>query len=334
MQVKRILIIGNGFDLDFGSDTRYSTFAKTFFSKPSETNSELFRFLKGKYDTISDKHWFDFEKEIEDYVKSIKGIPSQDTVDADRKEFLQLQGIGPSMDKMGWKTHKEEKSDYVDVNIGKNPYLFRNPIQMWGRKMSVANEMLNLIASHPTFFSGIITFNYTNLVEYLKVAIDEYVDHDDKRAQEVLNAINVTPVHIEPRADGSKAAVLGVDDSVDVHQGYGFLKKGNQMDRHRRESIIQDIYNADEIVVFGHSLGDSDASYFKPLFKDMFSSNPSHGRKLTFITCGSNQRLWRQIEKFSGVNNVMPQIACTDIHFIDTSVVESMLEYKSFLNSF
>lgn len=123
-----------------------------FFSQPSETNSELFKFLIERYDEIPNKHWFDFEKEIEDYVKSIKWIPGQDTIDADRKDFLQLLGIGQTMDIMGWKTHKEEKSDYVDANIGKNPSLFKNPVQMWGRKMSVANKLLNLIASHPAYF--------------------------------------------------------------------------------------------------------------------------------------------------------------------------------------
>lgn len=333
MEKKRVLIIGNGFDLDFGSDTRYSTFARSYLSEQSESDSNLLHYLKKKYEEIPNKDWFDFEKEIENYIKD-KKAPSQESIDADKEDFNRLLGIGHSMDIIAWKTHREERSEYVNANLDKNPSLFPNPVQMWGRENSMANKILHLIAQYPTYFSKIISFNYTNFYEYLKVAIDDYVKHDDEKSYEILNMLSIIPIHIEPKDSGERTAVLGINDSVIVPSGYEFLKKGNQIEKSRRESAIQDIFKADELVIFGHSLGDSDADYFKPLFKDMFSENPSHERRITFITKGNNSGIWEQIRRYSGLINIMPKKCCTDIHFIDTAVMESVFEYESLLMDF
>ena len=193
---------------------------------------------------------------------------------------------------------------------------------------------MNLIAESPTYFSQIVTFNYTNLYKYLRVAIDELYCHDDIKTEDILEKIHFIPIHIEPFGNDDKIAVLGIEDSVNVPDGYEFLKKSNQIEENKRRRVISLIFEADELVIFGHSLGNSDADYFRPLFKDMFSENPSHERIITFITKGNNSGIREQIRKYSGLINIMPKKRCTDIHFIDTAVMESVFEYESLLMDF
>lgn len=330
MEKKRVLVIGNGFDLDFGSDTRYCTYARVELSQLSENDSPLLRFLKKKYIELQDKNWFDFEKELAEYVSSIQGVPNEETIEKDRKDFQGLLSIGKFMDIVGWKTEKEQRTEYVNSHLNDKPELLSNPVQIWGRDESVANLLLNLIAKSPSYFSQIVTFNYTNLYQYLRVAIDELYCHDDIKTEDVLEKIHIIPIHIEPFGNNDKIGVLGIEDSLNVPAGYEFLKKSNQIEENKRRRVISLIFEAEELVIFGHSLGNSDSDYFKPLFMDMFSENPSHERKITFITKGNNSGIWEQIRKYTGQINIMPKKRCTDIHFVNTEAIESMLVFRDY----
>ena len=58
---KRVLIIGNGFDLDLGWKTRFSDFINSTYWPKNMHQGSLLSYLKGKQ---SVNHWFDIEKEI------------------------------------------------------------------------------------------------------------------------------------------------------------------------------------------------------------------------------------------------------------------------------
>lgn len=60
----RLLIIGNGFDLDLGRKTRYSDFAKSEFW-PKDLDSDLYEHLNQKSKI---ERWFDLEGELANYV--------------------------------------------------------------------------------------------------------------------------------------------------------------------------------------------------------------------------------------------------------------------------
>lgn len=64
---KRLLIIGNGFDLDLGRNTRYSDFAKSDFW-PKNLKSQLYRYLSQKSQI---EKWFDLEGELANYVQKM-----------------------------------------------------------------------------------------------------------------------------------------------------------------------------------------------------------------------------------------------------------------------
>ena len=334
MNNQKILILGNGFDLDFGSDTRYKTFAEGTLNEPFWKDSPLLHFLKRRFQNMPNKNWFNFENELAEYAKTITSEPDKEMIEADRKDFQKLFFIGEYMNTMGWKTWKEERKEYIEANRENlnNPII--NPVQMWGYELSVANKVLHLIAEHPTHFSKIITFNYTNLYEYLKVAVDDITQHDDNKSQAILESINIIPIHIEKLSRYEKVPVLGIQEDAIVPAGYEFLKKKEQINSEKRKSAIDDIYNASELVIFGHALGESDSDYFRTLFRDMFSEHPSHSREIWIFTKGDGRDLWKRIQELSGQENIMPQKTCTKIHIIDTNVIESLLNYEAFLETF
>lgn len=71
---KRLLIIGNGFDIDLGLKTKYSDFAKSKYWEKLVENTygvdqDLLNALKEAKETEA---WFDIEKTMNDYVRAIR----------------------------------------------------------------------------------------------------------------------------------------------------------------------------------------------------------------------------------------------------------------------
>ena len=64
----RLLILGNGFDLSLGRETRYSDFAKSRFW-PENLKSELFSYLEEKANL---ERWFDLESELARYIQTVR----------------------------------------------------------------------------------------------------------------------------------------------------------------------------------------------------------------------------------------------------------------------
>lgn len=64
----RLLILGNGFDLGLGRDTRYSDFVKSRFW-PEDLKSELFGYLEKKANL---ERWFDLESELARYIQNVR----------------------------------------------------------------------------------------------------------------------------------------------------------------------------------------------------------------------------------------------------------------------
>ncbi len=86
--MKRMLIIGNGFDLDLGLNTRYSDFAKSPQWPFKEPTSALAKFLQSKSQT---NNWFDLEQAIGDFSKQSERLSFDDSNLNDNKaDFKQL----------------------------------------------------------------------------------------------------------------------------------------------------------------------------------------------------------------------------------------------------
>lgn len=65
---RRLLILGNGFYLGLGRDTRYSDFVNSRFWLEN-LKSELFSYLEEKANL---ERWFDLESELAKYIQTVR----------------------------------------------------------------------------------------------------------------------------------------------------------------------------------------------------------------------------------------------------------------------
>ena len=94
---KKILIIGNGFDIDLGLRTRYSDFANSkIWEQLMENTYGLDQDLLGALKKAKEKEaWFDIEKTMNDYVREIvkEYVESSDEWQAYIQELKRKDGM-------------------------------------------------------------------------------------------------------------------------------------------------------------------------------------------------------------------------------------------------
>ena len=242
--VKKVLIIGNGLDLGFGLKTSYSDFSKS-------------------------NEWKDLYKGVSRWRDNLANALRRE---ASKKNWFDVENC---ILEYAERKSREKSIGYVDddrrffesLKRKLNQYLWKPAIE------TIADEG---IAIHfcKTFFDNrcfdeVYTFNYTPL-DFLLVNSDCDID--------VPNHI---ATHLHNMLDDN--IILGINEDADVLPEYDFLKKVNNMNYHGT-NIIRDLREANEIVIYGHSLNKIDFGYFKDLFLNS-TQNSRHGeRHITIIT--------------------------------------------------
>lgn len=223
-----VLIIGNGFDLDLGMHTSYRDFAK---SKLWTFGSTLYTFSNGLgnyLDTKKDtENWFDLEQELANYAQSV----SSDNLS--NKQLL--------------------KYDNEDFNLLVNKlkeYLQseQQDLQKNAREC-MAKSILSEFSKKGNYF--IHTFNYTDvkyISEVLKLRLDK------NRIEYVHGSLENNDI------------ILGAGDNKELPEEYDWLYKTSNKN-YSSNNLADSLANADEICIFGHSLGENDFKYFKPFFQ-------------------------------------------------------------------
>lgn len=86
---KKILILGNGFDLDLGRETSYKSFYESEFC-PKDYPAPIIKHLNERWaDNLESVKWYDLENEILNYYEKIKTAGDKyDLYNAKEKEIL------------------------------------------------------------------------------------------------------------------------------------------------------------------------------------------------------------------------------------------------------
>lgn len=249
---KRLLIIGNGFDLDLGRNTRYSDFAKSDFW-PKNLKSQLYRYLSQKSQI---EKWFDLEGELANYVQKMG-----DTVSSYR-------ALIPA-------TAQEDAQDFRIIVASMILYL-QNAQSTSVKTDTLAAKVFSL-ACENSAFSKIYSFNYTDLN---RIA----------RQFQLPEMSNIEYVH---GCLSDNSAILGINDQVDTIDGvYDFMRKSFNP-HYSSHPVGFDLRDADEVVFFGHSLGDNDYHYFQSFFKHQCEENldKNEQRMITIFTYDEASRM-------------------------------------------
>lgn len=207
---KKILILGNGFDIDLGLKTRYSNFAnsdvwETIIGNTYNFDQDLLGALR---DAKEKEAWFDIEKTMNDYVRAL------------RQDDLTARLV--DKDKVNFKKVSEALSQYLKEEQ-KNRTLDTS---------SYAAQILRLTSEVGGF--EYYTFNYTslsNIANSCGITID---------------ASHITHVHGSLEND---SIILGIltDPADPIHEQYSFMYKDNSR-FYMPNNMYEDFDKADDII--------------------------------------------------------------------------------------
>ena len=241
---KRIVVLGNGFDLDLGLKTSYSDFAKS--NQWSElmdnnlnslTSSRLLGFLKSKYDV---EKWIDVEAALLEFA----------TLKTRNKDYSHAS---------------DDEEDFHSLCKALKEYLAEQQSVFNPTNNSVAYVLLRYFGSL-TSNTKLYSFNYTELnglAEHLQISVKDAIH-----------------IHGSLKAEGDIILGIETDNSIDEH--YAFLYK-TQNRYYQHTDILKDLRDMDEYIFFGHSLNGMDYAYFRSAFISLSGYNLNTPR-LTIIT--------------------------------------------------
>lgn len=257
---KKLLITGNGFDIDLGLRTRYSDFAKSKIWEKLMENTYIFdQDLLGALNTAKEKEaWFDIEKTMNDYVRAIRPeYLTTDLVDKDKNCFTEVTSA------LAKYLKEEQKSRTLESN-------------------HYAAQVLRLIADVGSF--EYYTFNYTSLGD---IANSCGIKIDSSRITHVHGSLD------------NDSIILGVltDPANQIHEQYSFMYKDNSR-FYMSNNMYEDFDKADDIIFFGHSINGMDFPYFKDFFiKQSGMDGEYKSKHITIFTYDdeSNQQIRNSI---------------------------------------
>lgn len=249
----KLLIIGNGFDIDLGLNISYVDFYNySIFSKIESTvPNSLEAFLKEKGDVVI--RWTELEESMAEYVKNKKGELYETILECD-KFFL--------------KRLKCEFSDYIIRKwANKANELYTKPI-----KKSLAKQLIT-IQNKTHCFDAIYSFNCL-----------PYIDLDLASDTEIDSLHDVRNVH-----GAGEEFIFGIRKDDCTREEYLFLVKENQENYpfEIADSLRKELILANNVVIFGHSLNRIDMGYFQEFFKQCLIDH-RFKREITIITRDSN----------------------------------------------
>lgn len=299
---KIVVILGNGFDLDFGLKTSYKDFWESEFC-PKDYPAPLINHLNQRWPgNLEAVKWYDLENELLNYyneIKTTRRIP--DVITQEEKEYIKKDTIRY----LSFGVDKED-SDAINSLIQKG-YLVKHqknlsywmPYQadclqspIWRDRNAlrkIKEGLCKYLKSIDKAFPDSISVAY-----YLLYTLKKCVGNDDID----IFTFNYTPVPLQD--DGKRIPVhymhgscengriiVGTRDGTPIAPEYDFLQK--VMDESfRPPDILTALDNADEIIIFGHSLGENDRQYFEQFFTKQAGSDNQNKPYIFIFTRDSN----------------------------------------------
>lgn len=268
-----LLIIGNGFDIELGLKTKYSDFIQSPIYKSYEDELQKMFSFKTKYD-------FEYEEEFNIFSHFKKVYKIQNWIDLEM-EIGKLATRAPEM--MDSETGEFVKElikstepmmrSFEALRMCLNEYISELDIPV--KKHNYASELLKILATEPRNNVQIVTFNYTSI--------------DTASGLEIKVPVH----HIHGKISGGKESslILGVQDDIEIDKSYSYIIKSHSPYYHSSR-IIDLLEEADEVIFFGHSLGETDYPYFSEFFQSQCKRiEPEKRKKIRIFTFDENSRL-------------------------------------------
>ncbi len=337
---KIVLILGNGFDLDLGLKTSYKDFWESEFC-PKDYPAPLIHHLNQRWpDNLDAVKWYDLETELlAYYVRNIHSGKKEDVISQDERKFLEI--VRPEM----W--HFGTYNDYLPAaqslcdkgyitfgggsfNLMSIPYqedMLKPPAWRDRKAFQLIKDRLckYLSANKPER-------DASSTIAYQVLA---HLDEEAGKGSAVnIYTFNYTRVHLNGRAPDyaqvyylhgkceDEKIIVGTRDDQDLNEKYDFLQKSFDPS-FNPPALVEDLKEADEIVIFGHSIGENDRQYFKAFFKQQSDYSHSQRKDITIFTKddASEIQIKRALQMMTDWN-LSTLYGLNNIHIIKTANVK------------
>lgn len=347
-----VLILGNGFDLDLGLKTSYKDFWESDFC-PKRYPAPLIRHLNSKWiDNLEAVRWYDLENELREYA--LNGDKT-DVINKGEQEYIKnhsdylltsnanytgnddtcqhliQKGLiileedrsklkhvyVPYRDEIILDSTSRDKCALLHIKQGLCSYL-RSQSYPNNYSSSVAAAVCRAVTN--TLDSGSIvsvySFNYTQLSSIGNLIAPHLVYHMHGNVK-------------------NENIVIGTRDDLSLDKSYDFLQKSFDPS-YNPPHLVDDMAEADEVIVFGHSLGDNDRQYFAPFFKERVDSRPGQGKFITIFTRDelSKMEMKRSLQRMTG-GRLSDLYVRNTVKIIRTDeIVDDLSDFRDFLTRF
>lgn len=298
---KIVLILGNGFDLNLGRDTSYASFYNSKFC-PKDYPAPLIRHLNDfRSQNRESVRWLDLENELFKYYSETVVNRGYDLITPAESRFL--SNFDPSASSRGFydpdfsqqiTSLREKGLLSIDKTWAANinvPFLEDLRKSEFYRDhhafVLIKQGLHDYLAQLPEVPQTIPAPFATILLCVMDLAVEE-------GAELLVFSFNYTdlpsPYNIKLRdkvafIHGSIATnniIIGTREGErPFMQEYEFLQKSFDP-KYAPPSFSDDLLNADEVIVFGHSFGQNDSQYFKQLFTRQISNSPKKAHITVF----------------------------------------------------
>ena len=300
--MKKVLILGNGFDLDLGRKTSYKNFYNSEHC-PKDYPAPIIKHLNEKWvDNLDAVKWYDLENEILNYYEEIKHkeITGYDLYNASERKILsQIKQLLTHM------TSPIIQDNLVIINrlladnilnlssnnhVLVHPDALLSPVERDKRAVMLIKEglmeYLKSIEKTETDYNSAamivvraFLYNYRDIADYAVYSFN-YMDlfHEDETV--VTGLFNGITQFVHGSIKNSNI-IIGTKDH-EISPNYDFIQKSFDV-QFNPPAMVYDLLQADDVTFFGHSLGVNDSQYLRPFFMQQSSTN-ARRKNITIFT--------------------------------------------------
>ena len=305
---KIVLILGNGFDLDLGLKTSYKDFWKSEFC-PKDYPAPLIHHLNQRWpDNLEAVKWYDLENELLNYYNEIshsRRIP--DVITQEEKIFI--VNVNPAYLSYGVdQQYYEAANSLLQKGILKEnprfvpqyimPYrddlmessIWRDRKALQSIKEGLCQYLRNL--GYPKDESKTIAFQVLAFLdtEAIGGCFVTVYSFNYTRVQLNGRAPDAAIIHYMHGSCSDGKIIIGTRDDKEYDTNYDFLQKSFDPS-FNPPALVADLQDADEVIIFGHSIGENDRQYFKAFFTQQTSYTNTRRKDITIFTRNSDSEL-------------------------------------------
>lgn len=332
---KIVLVIGNGFDLDLGLKTSYKDFWESEYC-PKDYPSPLIRHLNGPwYEDLDTVRWYDLENELYNFAKTgdKSDVVSEEELEYIKENtqydfyryyfFIGVDNCLKSLIEKGFIRKEDSISGKISVPYKKD---FGNSVE-WRTRRSlqlIKDGLCKYLKSVESIYdSSLNTKVSVHLINTLSRAVDsgaslEIFSFNYTHFLDLGIRLDVPVNYMHGSCEDGKI-IIGTRDDLTIEKEYDFLQKA--MDPYfRPPGLVKSLREADEVIFFGHSLGENDKQYFTSFFRHEASFDSQQSKDITIFTYDqtSEDDIKRSLNKMTD-GNLSVLFSNNTLEFIKTA---------------